>query len=116
MGIEPFLLSSSLLGVLAQRLVRILCPHCKRPDEATGRVLPVGCAECGYSGYKGRTGVYELMITNDSLRSLIHSGAPEAQVREAATQAGMRSMREDGERLLAQGITSIEEVWRVTRD
>jgi general secretion pathway protein E len=116
MGVEPFLLSSSLLGVLAQRLVRILCPHCKQPNEVTGRYLPVGCAECGHSGYKGRTGVYELMAINDSLRSLIHSSAPEAQVREAATEAGLRSMREDGERLVAQGVTSIEEVWRVTRD
>ena len=116
MGVEPFLLSSSLLGVLAQRLVRILCPHCKRQDASSGRYLPVGCPECGNTGYKGRTGVYELMTTNDHVRSLIHSGAPEAQVRQAASQAGLRSMREDGERLVEQGVTSLEEVLRVTRD
>jgi general secretion pathway protein E len=70
MGVEPFLLSSSLLGVLAQRLVRKLCPHCKKVD-ARGRYHPVGCAECGSSGYKGRTGVYELMVADDKVRSLI---------------------------------------------
>jgi general secretion pathway protein E len=116
MGIEPFLLSSSLLGVLAQRLVRVLCPHCKRLDERTGHYHPVGCPECGQTGYKGRTGVYELMATNDELRALIHANAPESQIRETATQSGLRSMRDDGERLVAQGLTSIEEVWRVTRD
>lgn len=116
MGVEPFLLSSSLLGVLAQRLVRILCPHCKRQDASGCRYVPVGCPECGNTGYKGRTGVYELMTTDDQVRSLIHSGAPEAQVRQEASQAGLRSMREDGERLVERGVTSLEEVLRVTRD
>ena len=67
MGVEPFLLSSSLLGVLAQRLVRKLCPHCKKPD-ARGRYHPVGCRECGMSGYKGRTGVYELMVADEKVQ------------------------------------------------
>jgi general secretion pathway protein E len=116
MGVEPFLLSSSLLGVLAQRLVRKLCPHCTRQDAAWGRYHPVGCPECGNTGYKGRTGVYELMVANDNVRSLIHARASEAQVREAAGKSGLRSMREDGERLVQQGITSLEEVLRVTRD
>ena len=116
MGVEPFLLSSSLLGVLAQRLVRKLCPHCKRQDAAAGRYQPVGCPECGNTGYKGRTGVYELMVADDDVRSLIHARASEAQVREAAGKSGLRSMREDGERLVQQGITSLEEVFRVTRD
>jgi general secretion pathway protein E len=116
MGVEPFLLSSSLLGVLAQRLVRKLCPHCKRQDAAAGRYQPVGCSECGNTGYKGRTGVYELMVADDNVRSLIHARASEAQVREAAGKSGLRSMREDGERLVQQGITSLEEVLRVTRD
>ena len=115
MGIEPFLLSSSLLGVLAQRLVRKLCPACKKPD-ARGRYHPVGCAQCGNSGYKGRTGVYELMAADDKVRSLIHSRAAESQLFVAAEQGGLRSMREDGERLVMDGITSPEEVMRVTRE
>ncbi len=115
MGVEPFLLSSTLLGVLAQRLVRKLCPHCKTAD-ARGRFRPVGCAECGHTGYKGRTGVYELMVADDKVKSLIHSRAAESQLFVAAEQAGLRSMREDGERLVAEGVTSAEEVMRVTRE
>ena len=115
MGVEPFLLSSSLLGVLAQRLVRRLCKHCKKAD-ARGRYHPVGCAECGMSGYKGRTGVYELMVTDDTVSALIHSRAAESQLYVAAEAAGLRTMREDGERLVAAGVTSAEEVMRVTRD
>ncbi|MEO8151730.1 MAG: type II secretion system ATPase GspE [Rhizobacter sp.] len=115
MGIEPFLLSSSLLGVLAQRLVRKLCPHCKKQD-AKGRWHPVGCSECGQSGYKGRTGVYELMVADDKVRGLIHSRAAESQIFVAAEANGMRSMREDGERLVTEGVTSPEEVMRVTRE
>jgi general secretion pathway protein E len=115
MGVEPFLLSSSLLGVLAQRLVRKLCPHCKRVD-ARGRYHPVGCAECSMTGYKGRTGVYEMMVADDKVRSLIHSRAAESQLFVAAEEAGLRSMREDGERLVEEGITSAEEVMRVTRE
>ncbi|MBX3621380.1 MAG: type II secretion system ATPase GspE [Rhizobacter sp.] len=115
MGVEPFLLSSSLLGVLAQRLVRKLCPHCKKQD-ARGRWHPVGCPECGQSGYKGRTGVYELMVADDKVRALIHGRAAESQIFVAAEANGMRSMREDGERLVAEGITSPEEVMRVTRE
>jgi general secretion pathway protein E len=115
MGVEPYLLSSSLLGVLAQRLVRKLCNHCKRAD-ARGRYHPVGCAVCGQSGYKGRTGIYELMVVDDKVASLIHSRAAESQLFVAAEAAGLRSMREDGERLITEGITSPEEVMRVTRE
>ena len=115
MGVEPFLLSSTLLGVLAQRLVRKLCPQCKKAD-ARGRWHPVGCADCGHTGYKGRTGVYELMVADDKVKSLIHSRAAESQLFVAAEQAGLRSMREDGERLVVEGITSAEEVMRVTRE
>jgi general secretion pathway protein E len=115
MGVEPFLLSSSLLGVLAQRLVRKLCPHCKRID-GRGRYHPVGCAECTMSGYKGRTGVYELMVADDKVSALIHSRAAESQLFVAAEEAGLRSMREDGERLVEEGITSAEELMRVTRE
>ncbi|UZD54588.1 type II secretion system ATPase GspE [Caldimonas aquatica] len=115
MGVEPFLLSSSLLGVLAQRLVRRLCPVCKTQDDR-GRWHPVGCPACGLSGYKGRTGVYELMVADDKIRALIHSRAAESQLFVAAEQAGMRTMRDDGERLVQAGVTSLEEVLRVTRE
>ena len=115
MGIEPFLLSSSLLGVLGQRLVRKLCVHCKRQDDQ-GKWHPVGCPECGMSGYKGRTGVYELMVADDEIRGLIHAQAAESKLFEVAQLSGMKTMREDGDRLVAEGVTSLEEVLRVTRE
>ena len=113
-GVEPFLLSSSLLGVLAQRLVRKRCIHCNGPS--TGTVLSAGCAHCGHTGYSGRTGVFELLVTDDAVRAQIHNRASEADIRIAALQAGMKLMREDGERLVRAGITSREELVRVTRD
>ena len=106
MGIEPFLLSSSLLGVLAQRLVRKLCRHCQGQ----------GCNECGQSGYSGRTGIFELLATDERIRGLIHEGAAEADIRSAALQAGMTLMRDDGQRLVQAGITNLPELVRVTRD
>ncbi|MEY4979217.1 MAG: type secretion system protein GspE [Pseudomonadota bacterium] len=115
MGIEPFLLSSSLLGVLAQRLVRKLCTECRRQD-AHGHWHPVGCAHCGHTGYRGRTGIYELLVVNDAIRPLIHNRAAEDQIVSAAQATGLRSMREDGQRLVQAGITSPEEVLSVTRD
>ena len=113
-GVEPFLLSSSLLGVLAQRLVRKRCIHCNGPS--TGTVLSAGCAHCGHTGYSGRTGVFELLVTDDAVRAQIHNRASEADIRIAALQAGMKLMREDGQRLVRAGITSREELVRVTRD
>ena len=115
MGVEPYLLSSSLLGSLAQRLVRKLCPACKRRDDH-GHWHPVGCPACGGTGYKGRTGVYELMVADDAIRGLVHARAPESELLAAAQQGGLRSMRDDGERLVRAGVTSLEEVIRVTRD
>jgi general secretion pathway protein E len=115
MGVEPYLLSSSLLGVLAQRLVRKLCSQCRRRDER-GLWHPVGCAACARTGYKGRTGVYELMVASDPLRGLIHNRASENERFVAAEAAGLRSMREDGQRLVDDGTTSAEEVLRVTRE
>ena len=106
MGVEPFLLSSSLLGVLAQRLVRKTCRSCGGS----------GCAECGHTGYQGRTGVFELLAANDAIRALIHAQAPEAQLRAQAIEGGMTLMREDGERLVREGVTTREEMLRVTRD
>ena len=97
MGVEPFLLSSSLLGVLAQRLVRKIDSN--EP-----------------SGYKGRTGIFEMLVVDDTIRAQIHRGASEAEIRETAMAAGMHLMRDDGERLVREGITTAEEVMRVTRD
>ncbi|MCA0174846.1 MAG: type II secretion system ATPase GspE [Proteobacteria bacterium] len=115
MGVEPFLLSSSLLGVLAQRLVRKLCTDCKRQGD-DGHWHPVGCPACSHTGYKGRTGVYELAVVDDAVQQLIHASASEADITAAARKGGWRPMREDGERLVRDGITSFEEVLRVTRE
>ena len=113
-GIEPFLLSSSLLGVLAQRLVRKRCTFCNA--DAASSSLSAGCAQCGQTGYSGRTGVFELLVTDEGVRAQIHNRASEAEIRTAALAAGMTLMRDDGERLVAAGITSREELLRVTRD
>ncbi|MYN04153.1 type II secretion system ATPase GspE [Pseudoduganella sp. DS3] len=114
MGIEPFLLSSSLLGVLAQRLVRKLCPSCKSFDGAQWKA--VGCEHCGHTGYQGRVGIYELLQTDDSIRAQIHDRSSEAEIRAAAQKHGMSTMREDGERWLQQGVTTQAELLRVAKD
>jgi len=116
MGVEPFLLSSSLLGVLAQRLVRKLCEQCKEPDPVAGGYRAVGCLSCGRTGFQGRTGVHELLLIDDSIRALIHRGESESAIRAAARQSGLMTMREDGQRWVDAGETSIDEVIRVTRD
>lgn len=129
MGIEPFLLASSTVGVLAQRLARRLCPHCKKPyqadaseqamlgaKEALTLYQAVGCAECNQSGYRGRTGLYELMSVDEVLRSVIHEGADEMKIRAQASAQGMISLREDGFLRVIEGETTLEEVLRVTRD
>ena len=89
-----------------RRLLRRLCPQCQGQ----------GCDACHHSGYHGRTGIFELLTTDDELRALIHAQASEADLRASAQRHGMHLMREDGERLVAQGITSREELLRVTRD
>jgi general secretion pathway protein E len=106
MGIEPYLLSTSLVGVLAQRLVRKTCSDCKG----------VGCPGCAGSGYRGRLGIFELLEVDDEIRELIHEGASEAQIRQAAMDAGMRLLRQDGQRLVDAGVTTLSEVLRVTKD
>ncbi|ODT78463.1 MAG: type II secretion system protein GspE [Nitrosomonadales bacterium SCN 54-20] len=133
MGVEPFLLASSLIGVGAQRLVRRLCLECRQPwNEDMGNMekspslcsFPAsgilykaqGCAVCNHSGYQGRTGIYELLAVDNDLRRRIHDRASEQDLREYVVSAGMRSLRDDGMRLAAQGITSPEEVVRVTRE
>ena len=104
MGIEPFLLSSGLLGVLAQRLVRKLCTHCGG----------AGCEHCEHTGVSGRTGIFELLVVDDAIRALVHEKASEAAVRQAAMAGGMTLMKQDGERLVRDGVISREELVRVT--
>jgi general secretion pathway protein E len=116
MGVEPFLLSSSLLAVLAQRLVRKLCPHCKQPDPSGRGFVSAGCAKCGQTGYLGRTGIYELLVVDDPMRALMHRGASDDEIRACAEGAGMVPMRSDAMRWVSAGITSQEEVLRVTRE
>ena len=118
MGVEPFLLASSLLGVAAQRLVRLLCLECRKAIEYEGKTFysPQGCPACKRSGYRGRTGIYELLTVDDDLRRLIHDRASEQTLREHAVSRGMRSLRDDGMRWAGQGVISLEEVVRVTRE
>jgi general secretion pathway protein E len=129
LGIERFLLASSLRGVLAQRLVRCLCPECRKPLAVTEQERelfgpecpdqlwsPVGCSACSDTGYSGRTGIYELLTADDHLTELIHDGAAEAVLRSHGERLGCRSLRADGMRLLRNGTTSLEELLRVTED
>lgn len=115
MGIEPFLLSSTLLGVVGQRLIRKLCAQCRQPDPLTHGWRAVGCLACNRTGFQGRSGIYELLVVDDDIRRLILSGASEADIREAAVRAGMVNMRADGQRWVQAGMTSMDEVIRVTR-
>jgi len=125
MGVEPFLLSSSLVGVLAQRLVRVLCPDCKKPraanpaelqflgkDSAVVHEAP-GCEQCGHTGFRGRTGIYEMVLIDDTMRQLIHDRVSE---QELAAHARTRtpSIRDDGKARVERGETSVAEVLRVT--
>ena len=132
MGLEPYLLASSLLGVLAQRLVRTLCPACRvhaAPTPGETSLLaeiglprdlplyaPVGCADCRETGYRGRSGIYELIVLDTALAKLIHDRAPEHALRAAAIAAGMVTLRRDGARWLAEGRTSLAELVRVSRE
>jgi type II secretion system protein E len=129
MGVEPYLVASSLEAVLAQRLVRLLCPHCKKVDTSpTARTykmkigLPadatvycaVGCRECRQTGYHGRRAIFEWMDTNSEIRQLVLKDASTDAIRTAARHAGMRTLAEDGRRLVEAGVTTIEEVLSVT--
>ncbi|MBQ7543449.1 MAG: Flp pilus assembly complex ATPase component TadA [Synergistaceae bacterium] len=126
MGVQPFLLSASLAGIIAQRLVRCLCPNCREEysvDEATCEKLglpegstafrAVGCQHCR-NGYRGRRGIYELMVLNDNLREMILKGADDMELREAAINNGMKTLRRAGINAALQGYTSLEEVLTAT--
>ncbi|TKB46676.1 type II secretion system ATPase GspE [Thalassotalea mangrovi] len=130
MGIEPFLISSSLLGVLAQRLVRTLCDECKeshvptgeeralmelQPDDEPEIFRAKGCVSCNYSGYRGRTGIHELIVVDDMVRELIQNGKGERAI-EKAVRGHTPSIRDDGVNKVLAGLTTLEEVMRVTRE
>jgi general secretion pathway protein E len=127
MGIEPFLLASSLLGVLAQRLVRVLCPHCKeprRPNAMEQAFLGLqgasiyhakGCEQCNNTGYRGRTGIYELLAVDENVRQMIHAEDSEEVILQAV-RPHARSIRDDGIQRVREGITTLEEVLRVTQE
>jgi len=106
MGVEPFLISSSVIGALSQRLVRTICTECN------GK----GCKECLGTGFRGRIGIYELMIPNEKIRELITAKASSDEIRKAAIEAGMQLLREDGLKKVESGITTQEEVMRVTEE
>jgi len=124
MGVENYLLTSSLVGVLAQRLVRKICAECRTEDETVtapdGRRIKTyrgaGCDACLGSGYKGRLGIFELMDMNEELRSLIMANADASRLTDAARRNGMRNLREDGWLKIEQGVTTVEEVIRVTQE
>jgi type II secretion system protein E len=131
MNVEPYLVASSLEAVLAQRLVRVLCPECKvedtsvttaalkeqlhfPPDQVVFRA--VGCGACRNTGYHGRQGVFEWMDLNNEIRQMILKNCSSGEIREAAVRAGLRSLSDDGWRLVRKGMTTPEEVMRVTKD
>jgi general secretion pathway protein E len=129
MGVEPFLIASSLLGVVAQRLVRRICPECKESfrlaeSSLTDLGLPKdqvlwrgrGCEACMQSGYRGRTGIFELLLMDNDVRHLLTSGADSVTIKEAAVRRGMATLFGDGMRKVMAGVTTLDEVMRVTQE
>jgi len=131
MGIEPYLVASSLEAIVAQRLVRVVCPECREP-LADSEAMPlrrrfadqlpavlyksVGCERCQGTGYHGRIGIFEMMIVTDEIRSLILENTSAQELRKVATRQGMKSLRDDGFRQLHSGRTTVQEILRVTKD
>jgi general secretion pathway protein E len=132
MGVEPFLISSSLLAILAQRLVRVLCPACRQPEAPAPEFLkdlgleekakgaafyrPGGCPKCLNTGFMGRTAIYELLVVGDEIRELINRNADSTEIKRKARSQGMLSLREDAARKAMAGVTSISEIVRVTQE
>jgi len=130
LGVPAYLVNATVIGILAQRLVRTLCPHCRQPGEPIDETLwkelvapwrspvpatvykPVGCLECRRTGYLGRTGLIELLIVNDKLREIIARGADLAQIRHQGARDGLRSLRVSGAEKIANGLTTVDEVLR----
>jgi general secretion pathway protein E len=132
MGVEPFLVASSLVAVLAQRLVRVLCKDCREsyelsheelielglrpPDRPVPGFRPDGCAGCNYTGYRGRVGIFEMMLIDDAIRGLVAKNTDSKTIKQMAQKQGMHPLRSDGARKVLQGITSVAEVLRATED
>lgn len=137
MGIEPFLVASAVEGIVAQRLIRRLCPFCRKAveqmDEVRRELLrtegfpmkklathtiyePVGCDECRGSGFRGRTGIYEILIVDDHIRPLIINRAPASEIKREAMRHGLRTLRDDGWRKVLAGVTTVEEILRVSEE
>lgn len=134
MGVEPFLVSTTVEGIMAQRLVRRLCPHCKQPfepvaaevpqdfpfqkirDEKIEVFRPVGCRECRHTGYSGRIALYELLVASEEVRLLASEGRPSVEIKRAARAGGMMTLRENGWRKVLRGITTIDEVVRMAKE
>ena len=130
MGIEPFLISSSVIGIMAQRLVRKICDHCRKPYAAKSELLKSlgiaageasfsrgeGCPACKNTGYQGRVAVFELIEMNEAIRDLIIAKASSASMKNSAAQAGFRTLRQEGMLKVEAGVTSVEEVLRVTQE
>jgi type IV pilus assembly protein PilB len=131
MGTEPFLISSTLMAVLGQRLVRTICKNCRTPFEPTESQLALlnlsphdlgdkvfyygrGCSNCNDTGYRGRHGIFELLVASDTIRALITERAPTVVLRQKAVELGMVTLREDGLRSIFEGDTTIEEVVKYT--
>jgi len=132
MGIEPFLVASSVEAVMAQRLIRTICPHCKTEQKVTREYLErigfpeadiptakvwqgAGCEQCRQLGYQGRKGIYELLLVSEAIRPLILSRAPATTIAQRALEGGMRTLRTDGWNKVKAGETTIEEIMRVTQ-
>lgn len=132
MGIEPFLVTSSVIAIIAQRLIRVLCPECKEgyipDDESLAKIgidrlmledhkiyMRKGCATCMNTGYKGRTAIFEMMVLDDHLKKLILQTSDANQIKRIAIESGMSTLLQDGTHKVLEGITTIEEVFRVTR-
>ena len=131
-GVEPYLIAPALLGVVGQRLVRLVCPSCRKPHAHAGvekvfadvpletkavtLMTGAGCAGCRQTGYSGRIGIFELLTTNDALRDLIVNRASAQQIAASAIRAGFVPLRQAGLAKAAAGVTSLEEVYRVTQD
>ena len=132
MGVPAYLVAGSVIGILAQRLVRVICSKCKQPYQPTERELEAaeitpeqaasanfmkgkGCNHCGNGGYRGRLGIFELMVMTSKIRELAFQGASTQEIRKAAIKGGMSTLYDDGVRKVLEGITTIEEVFRVAK-
>jgi general secretion pathway protein E len=130
--VAPYLISATVIGVMAQRLVRTLCPHCKQPDESASLEAlaeaikpwrlngtprpykPVGCLDCRMTGFKGRVGLYELLPVTEGIRQAMHPTVDMARIKQAAVKEGLKPLRLAGAMKVAEGVTTLEEVLRNT--